>query len=289
MPQLILIDTFPEFLYYWQQAQDQPMTAQIEKWADSYMSHWPELRQKQVDCYTEDDEDWRAIAREYVFPFLSEYLPAMQTAHDNLLTIVDTIYNRCQQVLDFSSDLVCIIYVGIGCGAGWATAYDGNPAILLGLENIAAETWQDKKTLSCLMAHELGHLTHFHWRDQAGLPHEKNAWWQLYTEGFAQWCEHLVMGEDSWHMKTAVGEQWQTWCQANLGWLAAEFLRRVDNEEDMRPFFGSWFELQGYKQTGYFLGHELIKRMREQFSLREIALTTDSASQLRPLLTQLAD
>lgn len=39
--------------------------------------------------------------------------------------------------LDFSITLV--IYVGIGCGAGWATTYNRQPAILLGLENIAEE------------------------------------------------------------------------------------------------------------------------------------------------------
>lgn len=289
MINLQIIDTFPDFLTYWHQAQHQPMPAQIEAWAEQYMHKWPELRQKQIDCYVEEGDNWRDVAREYIFPHLTDYFPAMHTAHDHLLGVIEPVNGRCQQLFDFTSALVCVIYVGIGCGAGWATSYDGNPAILFGLENIAAEKWQDQEALSGLMAHELGHLTHFHWRDQAGLTHKENPWWQLYTEGFAQWCEHVVMGKDSWHMKTAVGEQWETWCQANLSWLAAEFLRRVDNEEDIRPFFGSWFELQGYKQTGYFLGHELIKRMREQSSLREIALLTDSASRLRPLLTQLAD
>jgi len=289
MPQLDLIDTFPEFLTYWKKAQDQSMAVQVESWAEQYMNHWPELRQKQIDCYTEDGEDWRAIAREHIFPFLSVNLPAMAIAHDNFGTVTETIYHRCRQFLDFNGDIVCILYVGIGCGAGWATRYEGKPAILFGLENIAAEKWQDQETLSGLMAHELGHLAHFHWRDQAGLTHNENPWWQLYTEGFAQWCEHLIMGKDSWHMKTAVGEQWQVWGQDNLSWLAAEFLRRVDNDEDIRPFFGSWFELQGYKQTGYFLGHELLKRMRVQSGLHEIALIEDVESQLRPLLTQLAD
>jgi len=56
----------------------------------------------------------------------------------------------------------------------------------------------------------------------------------------------------------------------------------------MRPFFGSWFDLRGQKQTGYFLGHEIIKKMQERMSLQEIALLTDVESHLRPLLMQLS-
>ena len=72
-------------------------------------------------------------------------------------------------------------------------------------------------------------------------------------------------------------------------WLAAEFLRRVDQGEDMRPFFGSWFDLRGKKQTGYFLGHELIARLQQRMSLRDVALLTDIESHLRPLLIQMED
>jgi hypothetical protein len=138
------------------------------------------------------------------------------------------------------------------------------------------------------MAHEVGHLTHFHWRQQAGLaPDGDGPWWQLYTEGFAQWCEHLVHGR-CWHMQGGAGTGWQDWCRANLPWLAAEFLRRVDAGDDLRPFFGSWHDLRGYKQTGYFLGHELIKILQARAPLREVALLRDPARHLRPLLAAMA-
>ena len=80
---------------------------------------------------------------------------------------------------------------------------------------------------------------------------------------------------------------WREWCQDNLGWLASEFLRRADQGEHMRPFFGSWFDLRGRKQTGYLLGHELVKKLQEQMGMREIALLTDVESHLRPLLTRM--
>lgn len=178
--------------------------------------------------------------------------------------------------------------MGIGCGAGWATTYEGKPAVLFGLENVAQEGWQSRETLQGLMAHELGHLTHFHWREQAGLaPDQDGPWWQLYSEGFAQWCEHLLH-DRRWHMQGGAGTPWQDWCGDNLGWLAAEFLRRVDADRDLRPFFGSWHDLRGYKQTGYFLGHELIKILQARAPLREVALLQDPARHLRPLLAAMA-
>ena len=83
------------------------------------------------------------------------------------------------------------------------------------------------------------------------------------------------MGEESWHMMGRKDHEWVDWCRTNRSWLAAEFLRRVEAGESVRPFFGSWYDLQGYKQTGYFLGHELIKELAINNSLLEIASMED--------------
>jgi len=163
----------------------------------------------------------------------------------------------------------------------------GNQPSCLG-ENIAEEGWQEQEALEGLMAHELGHLIHFGWREQVNHQDEDSSWWQLYTEGFAQYCEHIILGRTSWHMQSAPENQWQEWCQNNLNWLASEFLHRIDEGVDIRPFFGSWFDLRGQKQTGYFLGHKLIEILQEQMSLREVALLIDIESHLRPLLVQIA-
>jgi len=74
----------------------------------------------------------------------------------------------------------------------------------------------------------------------------------------------------------------------NLLSVCREFLQRVDQGKDLRPFFGSWFDLRGMKQTGYFLENELITTLQKQMSLYEIALLTDVEKYLRPLLTQIA-
>jgi hypothetical protein len=274
--ELTIIDTFPAF--------------EIERWKDVYMAKWPQLLSKQIECYADDGDDWRMMAAEHVFPFLEIRLPDMALAHVNLLALGSEVFDRATEVLEIDFNIVEVIYCGIGCGAGWATRYQAQPAILLGLENIAECGWSGKPSLAGLLAHEIGHLAHHHWRDQRELDSVSGPWWQLYEEGYAQRLESLVQGHERWHMVGEVyGDNWLTWCKKNRALLASEFLRRVDQGESVRPFFGSWFEFQGYKQTGYFLGHELIKALENQHGLKEIALLDNLESNLRPLLVDMAN
>ncbi|MGC9396212.1 MAG: hypothetical protein ACP5J4_15320 [Anaerolineae bacterium] len=241
------------------------------------MAHWPELLEKQIHSYAEDGDDWRAVARERVAPFWAERLPSMRRAHENLLRVCAPIYERAQATLGFDQPLTFVIYVGIGCGAGWATTYQDNTAILFGLENIAEEGWDDVAVLSGMIAHEIGHLWHFDQRAQAGLVQGKGPWWDLYTEGLAQRCEHVIAGQESYHM-AAKDAGWAQWCEQEKSWLAREFLRVVEVGGDVRPFFGSWFAIRRHKQTGYFLGCEVVRQLETQKTLQEIALLRDVES-----------
>jgi hypothetical protein len=58
----------------------------------------------------------------------------------------------------------------------------------------------------------------------------------------------------------------------------------VDAGESVRPFFGSWYDIKDYKQTGYNLGHEMVKSLTAGESLPEIALAEDSDWLFKPLL-----
>jgi len=117
-------------------------------------------------------------------------------------------------------------------------------------------------------------LAHMKWRNEweALENAADDPLFRLYEEGFAQRCEHIVNGGDTWHM--APDEQWLPWCEQHKAWLAKEFLDRLDRHASANDFFGSWFDIHGRKQTGYFLGHAFIVNLERTCTLREIARFT---------------
>ncbi len=280
-----LLDTFPAFETFWETARRAPMDVQIDRWAAEYLAPWPELLEKQLADYAAENLDWRQIAAERVFPNMAKRLPAMREAHRNLSELCIPLYSRAQQALSFDSPAVFVVYVGVECGAGWVTRFRDTPAILFGLEAIAECGWSDAGSISGLIAHEIGHLAHHHWRAQHGKPLGDGPWWQLYAEGFAQRSDCILLETNVPHEARA-DREWLPWCQARRGWLAARFLETVDAGEPVTPFFGSWFEIEGRRQTGYFLGGEAILELEKRFSLKEIALLDDVERWLRPILEQ---
>jgi hypothetical protein len=268
MPQCTVVDTFPTFLAVWQRVQEESSDAQIEHWLNDYMVHWPELLEKQQKDYAEQGVDWRVIARERIFPFLSERLPAMAKAHRSLLTCLQPAYRTAQKALGVDFDVVCVIHVGIGMGA-WATAYEGKRACLFGLENMAELGWTGKEELTGVMHHELSHLLHAEWREKAGQPGGTGPFWDLYEEGFARRCEQGIVGKPVTHEHSP---EEMAWLRENRAWLAGEFLRAVGAGEPVNRFFGSWYEIRGKRQTGYFLGHEVIREWERTMGLKEMGV-----------------
>jgi hypothetical protein len=196
----------------------------------------------------------------------------MRRAAENLPEVTREVVERARlvQILDFS---VRFVMLGPAGYAGWGTRYDGCRACLFGLDSIADLGWEEQHTLTGLVAHELGHLIHAEWRERQGLACGRGPFWRLYQEGFAQCVEHIVAGPDSWHME-ATTPGWASWCSSHVEFLASEFLAAVRAEEPLHRFFGSLPHLHvaGHRQTGYFLGGELVGHLGRQFGFREIAL-----------------
>jgi hypothetical protein len=46
-------------------------------------------------------------------------------------------------------------------------------------------------------------------------------------------------------------------------------------------FFGSWYEIEGRSQSGYFLGSEVIKRLEVRMDLKEIAVLSNWSEVMR--------
>ncbi|MCC6444824.1 MAG: hypothetical protein IT210_15370 [Armatimonadetes bacterium] len=213
-----IIDTFPVFDGIREKISTLPPDEQPDLWLEAYRSAWPELADKQTSSYAEEGFDWRAAAKEHVFPYLKDRMADMAEARRNLLGNVGNIYTRAQAALGFSFNAAFVIHVGIGCGAGWADTFDGKPACLLGLEHIAECGWSGPEASSALVAHQWGHLFHSHARREAGL----------------------------------AGGSGPFWCGQHQAWLAREFLKRAERDESVRPFFGSWLNIEGKRQCGYY-------------------------------------
>lgn len=211
----------------------------------------------------------------------------MRQAHENLLAVCLPTVERARALLEHTDDLALVVYVGIGCGAGWATEYAGAPAILFGLENVAECGWTDQASLAGLVAHEVGHLAHDSLR--AALPPSSGPFWQLFSEGFAQRCEHVALGAETWHESRGLNAPgWLEWCREHTQWLAADFLRLADAAESVRDFFGSWYEIQGWRQCGYYLGHEVVRRLEATMPLRGVARIKDVEGACRRVPQSLA-
>ncbi len=280
-----IIDTFPDFVSCWNKIKNDSVEQQITCWESKYMKKWPELLKKQKESWNSDKEDWKQIAAEKVFPFFNERFSAMEAAHLNLLKSCKTVWPKAQKTLEFSDNVCFVIYVGIGCGAGWASSYNGSPAVLFGLEMIAECGWGQEPALSGLIAHELGHIA-----QTASIVNQQRssgAWWHLFKEGFAARSAHCIIGYDVWHEATGINKpDWLNWCNSHKGWLASEFIKKADAGEDIRSFFGSWFDIMGRKQCGYFLGHEIIRELQKEYSLKEISSFDDYEEKCRAILEQ---
>lgn len=142
MPHHHLIDTFPAFLALWENTRYWSPEAQFNDWATIYMDPWPELLNKQVDDYASMDMDWHEVALEHVFPYLDQRIPDMKTAHGRLPTVCKEVYARAREHIGLDCDVVSLLYVGTGCGAGWVR-YDRSlaPGMTCRATNRPAISW----------------------------------------------------------------------------------------------------------------------------------------------------
>ncbi len=246
-----------------------PLPEQLAAWHDHYERVAADLLRKCTDSYEAHGHDWRAVAAQHVWPRLRDDLPLMKAARDSARDAHEPVYGMAVASLGLDFPVVFVAYVGVGCGAGWATEFRDTPAVLIGLENVAQLRWHRPSETRKLLAHELGHL--FMNRSRRALPPlPDDPLCSLFEEGFAQHCEHLILGGRTWGCASQPG--WLEWCTANEGRLAADFLAHADDAERCRRFFGSWFDVDGWRQTGYFLGCRLVESLARSCSVHELAV-----------------
>jgi hypothetical protein len=268
---IIVVDAYKDLHAALPQLFDSTSEPKAELWLN-YMSQYPELLQLQMTSYAEDSLDWRTIAENKVFPLLADNQSLIDNAYLNLKSVIGQITEACQEIPNFPEKVVFVIYVGIGCGAGWATKYDGKPAVLLGLEKIAECEWTPTDILGELIAHELGHIYHFQSRLALGIGHGIGPYWHLFSEGYAQRFQHWILGKETWQLSERINEKgWLDWCKTNKARLSAMYLDLAKAGIGTNSFFGDWLNIENKKQVGYYLGCEMMRTLEKTIGMKQIA------------------
>lgn len=217
-------------------------------------------------------------AKEY--DFNKSVLPVLEAALNeenldfvsrNFQTVIDTLNDNLSKLFNEEPDINIILYLGLCNGAGWATTLDGKNTVLLGIEKIIELTWGDETNMRALILHEIGHLWH-KMNGKLYIPDftkRRKAIQQLYQEGVAMVCEHILCGDsDFWHQDK---DGWLDWCRKNETEIKKEYLRRLDSNESVQDFFGDWCSYNGYSDVGYYLGCRFVEYLMKSHSLKEIA------------------
>ncbi len=220
----------------------------------------------------EDDAESYDFEKD-VLPVLKDALneEKIDSVSKSFQAVIDTLNENLSKLFDKEPDINIILYLGLCNGAGWATTLDGKNTVLLGLEKIIELNWGDEVNMRALILHEIGHL----WHKLNGELHipdytkRRKGVAQLYCEGVAMVCEHILCGDDEFYHQDKDG--WLSWCYENENDIKKEYLCRLDNKESVQDFFGDWCSYKGHSDVGYFLGCRFVRYLMKTHSLKEIA------------------
>jgi len=267
---VIIMDTYPDFkrIIYDAKALKNDI---VGLWLNKYMRRYDELVNLQLKCHG-DMDTLVNMASKLIKPLFNN-LWKLDYAWRNIYKAIPIVLERLVKLQKDFPDVNIVIYVGSGCGAGWATMYNGKYSVLLGLEMIIYHNWTNITDLSGLLAHELCHILHMYLRGLEVREFEKledEPWFLLYSEGFAMKCEHIITNR-MWRI--ADKDDWIDYCEKNKNRLAREYLETIEKGYPTLKFYSSWHDINGYTQTGYYLGQELIEYLMKEhgLSLEKIA------------------
>ena len=214
------------------------------------------------------------------YDFNKDVLPILEVALNadkidfvsrSFQSVIDTLNENLSKLFDTEPDINIVLYLGLCNGAGWATTLDGKNTVLLGVEKIIELNWGDETNMRALILHEIGHL----WHKLNGNLHipeytkRRKGIAQLYCEGVAMVCEHILCGDNDFYHQDKDG--WLDWCYKNENQIKRDYLRRLDNKESVQDFFGDWCSYNGHSDIGYFLGCRFVEELMQTYSLKEIA------------------
>lgn len=226
------------------------------------------------------------------FSWEKDYLPVLnavmadgklrEEAHDSFCRVTKDLEHTVYVQFGRHLDVDIVFYLGLCNAAGWVTKYQGQRAVLLGIEKIMELNWCGEDDMRGLIYHELGHI----YQEQYGIlerTFERNAdsfLWQLFIEGIAMYFEQALVGDTGYYHQDRDG--WKRWCDAHWEEIKADF---YDDLKTMtfadQRYFGDWVNYNGHGDVGYYLGCRFIHYILSMYELDEIIrFNIDTVTQL---------
>lgn len=205
----------------------------------------------------------------------------LETLHASFCKITEGLNQKVIDCFGRELDIDIVLYVGLCNAAGWVTNINGRDVILLGIEKILELNWYDRKSMSGLVYHELGHVYHkqygrFHQQSDSN---SRNFVWQLFTEGIAMYFEQALVNDFNYFHQDNNG--WLKWCDNHYRQIVADFHSDLPTmTKSNQRYFGDWVSYNGKGDVGYYLGTKFVQQLCGKYDFdRLINLDIDSIYQ----------
>lgn len=263
-------DFTPDFLRFWEAAQDQPVERQAQLWQQLYVSrHQAVFDDLAMPCKDQWDADW---SRTHYLPNLPRLLPAIRALVADLPQQLEEANRRFLKTfpdMKWSGD----IYVMASgyCFTGRSQTIQGRGALLFGVDGIAA---LGQKDLIPGMQHELFHRYHrqfFDFEASSAYP----LWTALWAEGMATYVSEMLNPSASEIDLAQVPLGMVRQVNDRRGQLAADFLRRFEStaQQDAKLYFNDINSKDALvpARAGYQLGVLAIRELSKDYSIQTMA------------------
>lgn len=239
-----------------------------------YISNYPELLIAEVN-YRKGLTRLRNLMIEEVLPKLDLLIHDIIEAWMQVLQNLEAVYSLAADTLPSRLDPIFAIYVASGWRRDWITSILGKPAILIDLGGLAEVNWVSEDKIRGMIAFNLGIL--YHALKRGGVDKyrelETDPFFRLYSEGFSQLMEHLILNLGFSHV---LAEEVEEEFEQKVSEVAVEYLTRAE-KGSVEDFYSPKGEVHGVKFAAAYLGHLLSEALRrEGMGLEELAGLSES-------------
>lgn len=170
-----------DFIEFWEEAQDLGFEEKILKWDQIYESENTELIQRFV-CPLQNK---RACLKR-AFGLYPRFINNIYLHHASSRNVIKQTLNSFSAFFD-DLDVSVDIYIIVGRvrGFGFASSFEGRPAIIMQVEFPSTSN-----ALSVVLAHELAHMYHF---QKSAVIQRRNLGNTLFVEGFATFASSKII------------------------------------------------------------------------------------------------